>query len=117
VEFDHAGTREAVGGEARPGDSLMDLADAWAAPIELSCRAANCAACVVEVIAGSHLLSPREPDELAVLDLFQASVTSRLACQARIAGTDGHVHLRVLGRTDRAPAPRVELDRPPVTGR
>jgi ferredoxin len=96
VDFDLGGSGAAVGGEAAPGDSLMDLADAWAAPVELGCRAANCAACVVEVIAGSTLLSPLEPDERAVLDLFRAPPNARLACQARVAGIDGHVRLRVL---------------------
>lgn len=112
VEFDHAEAAEPVVGEARPGDSLMDLADAWAARVELGCRAANCAACVVDVIAGGHLLSPLGPDERAVLDLFQASTTSRLACQARVAGTSGRVHLRVLGRAERAPATRARLGVP-----
>lgn len=111
VDFDHAGAGDAVGGEAGPGDSLMDLADAWAAPVELGCRAANCAACLVEVIDGGQLLSPLEADERAVLELFQAPPSTRLACQARVAGTDGHVHLRMLRRTqpvssETAPRPR-----------
>ncbi len=104
MEFEHEGTTGAVGGDASLGDSLMDLADAWAAPVELACRAANCAACLVDVIVGAELLSPLEPDERSVLDLFQAPSSSRLACQARISGSDGHVHLRVLRRAESTPA-------------
>lgn len=101
-----------VGGDAPPGESLMDLADAWAAPVELGCRAANCAACLVDVIVGAQLLSPLEPDERSVLDLFQAPAGSRLACQARISGTDGHVHLRVLRRAGHPPVEPAPSARP-----
>src|SRR5262249_49614341 len=75
-----AGVAVAVEGAGR----LIDVCDEAHAPVEFSCRSANCGTCRVEVLAGAGLLEPPGEEELRVL----ASPTprpveaQRLACQA-----------------------------------
>jgi ferredoxin len=90
-----AGAAVEVEGEGR----LIDLCDEARAPVEFSCRSANCGTCRVEVLAGAVLLDPPGWEELRVL----ASATprpeeaQRLACQVVVRPGGGLVRLRWLG--------------------
>jgi ferredoxin len=78
---------------------LIDLCDEARAPVEFSCRAANCRTCRVEVLAGADLLDPPGEDELAVLASApsRAGAVQRLACQASVRPGPGLLRLRWIG--------------------
>lgn len=73
---------------------LIDVCDDARAPVQLSCRGANCGICRVEVLAGAELLDPPRADELEVLRLAGAPPGHRLACQAVVRTGPGLVRLR-----------------------
>jgi ferredoxin len=77
--------------DAPEGGALIDLCDEARAPVELSCRSANCGTCRVEVLDGAALLAPPGPRELDALSGLAASPTQRLACQAVVRAGGGHV--------------------------
>lgn len=70
--------------EAKPGDRLLDVAQADGQPLEGTCEGQMaCSTCHV-IVAAEHypLLPPPSADEEDMLDLaLGASRTSRLACQ------------------------------------
>jgi ferredoxin len=76
---------------------LVDVCDEAHAPIELSCRAANCGICRVDVLAGAELMEPAGADERAVLERFAAAPGQRLACQAVVRAGPGLLRLRWAG--------------------
>ena len=80
------------------GGRLLDVCDEAHAPIEVSCRSANCGVCRVEVLAGADLLEPPRPDEALVLRLFAAPPGQRLACQVELRAGPGRVRLRWASR-------------------
>jgi ferredoxin len=62
-----------------------------------ACRAANCGACRVRVVAGSALLASAEVRELQLLKELGAGQDERLGCQLHAGeGADGLVVLRVI---------------------
>ncbi|HRI67488.1 MAG TPA: 2Fe-2S iron-sulfur cluster-binding protein, partial [Polyangium sp.] len=85
-------------GDVDPVERLIDVCDAYRAPVEFSCRSGICGLCRVEVLEGQELLLPPVDDELETLAFFDAPPTHRLACQARMRGTEGHVRLRWAAR-------------------
>lgn len=79
------------------GARLVDACDDARAPVELSCRAANCGTCRVEVVEGTALLEPAGPYERELLAREGAGRAHRLACQAVVRGGPGLVRLRWIG--------------------
>ena len=73
---------------------LMDICDAARAPVEFSCRSANCGTCRVEVQLGATSFEPPSDEERDVLDLFDAPPNHRLACCAGVRPGTGLVRLR-----------------------
>lgn len=88
IVFSNAETR------APAGTRLVDLCDELDAPIPFSCRDANCGTCLIEVDAGSELLTAPCPNELRVLNEVGAPKGCRLACQAQLQGDSGIVRIR-----------------------
>lgn len=80
--------------DAPEGAALVDLCDAHAAPIPLSCRSASCGTCRIHVLEGAEELLPPAEDELDLLDVFNLTPPGvRLACQAKLR--PGAARLRV----------------------
>lgn len=84
------------------GGRLLDACDELGAPIEFSCRSADCGTCIVEVIEGDHLVEPPSITEREGLQKLCAKEPLRLACQAVIKQGAGIVRLRTLA----SPRPR-----------
>ncbi|MGO1050119.1 2Fe-2S iron-sulfur cluster-binding protein [Crossiella sp. CA198] len=82
IAVEIAGTRFAV----RPGTSMQELCDSQDTPVVFGCRAAQCGACLVQILDGAGNLSPIAPDEQAVLDILAESADCRLACQTTLHG-------------------------------
>lgn len=81
------------GCEVEPGASLFECAERVGLSVTNSCRKeGRCRECLVEVVAGAHLLSPPTEHERHLRGDF------RLACRARIAGAGGTVSVRRLRR-------------------
>ena len=74
--------------QAKPGDNLLDIAQAAGQPLEGTCEAQMaCSTCHV-IIAAEHfaLLPPASDAEEDMLDLASGATRySRLSCQIRIA--------------------------------
>lgn len=68
------------------GATMQQICDAHATEVVFGCRAAQCGACLVEVLAGAENLSPVAEDEQAILDLLAGSADCRLACQLTVLG-------------------------------
>jgi len=94
IEFAANDLGPAVSVEASGGDRLLDVCDDARAPVAFSCRSASCGTCRVEVTSGASLLEPPRRDEIEVLELFAATKSERLACQAVIRGGPGLIKLR-----------------------
>jgi ferredoxin len=81
-------TVEAAGGR------LLDVCDDAHAPVEVSCRSANCGVCRIEVLDGADRLDPPLAVEAEVLRLAAAPPGHRLACQVELRPGPGRVRLR-----------------------
>jgi ferredoxin, 2Fe-2S len=94
VTFVLPGGREIVA-EARPGETILDIARHEKIAIEGACGGSMaCATCHVIVDpAYFERLAPASPEEEDMLDLAESlSATSRLGCQLELhAGLDGLV--------------------------
>jgi LDH2 family malate/lactate/ureidoglycolate dehydrogenase len=85
----HAGRRNPL----RAGATLFDLADELAQVVPDTCRrTGRCRECVVEVRSGGGELSPPTEAEAYLRPPY------RLACQARVDGTDADIEVAVLRR-------------------
>ena len=76
------------------GGALVDLCDAYYAPIPFSCRSATCGTCHVLVFEGEELFEPPSEVESELLGILRGPKSSRLACQAVLKGEPGLVRLR-----------------------
>src|SRR5690349_3199040 len=65
-------------------DALDDAALA-ASALPHACRAANCGACQLQVLAGAELLAPPDERERALLAELAAGPEDRLGCQLHAA--------------------------------
>lgn len=80
------GTQEAMV-EAKPGDRLLDVAQAHGMPLEGTCEGAMaCSTCHVYLIAGDvdRLPAPAEEEEDMLDFAAGANRQSRLACQVKL---------------------------------
>lgn len=80
------GSREAII-EAKPGDRLLDLAQAHGMPLEGTCEGAMaCSTCHVHLVGGDiERLAPPTEEEEDMLDFAAgANRQSRLACQVKL---------------------------------
>jgi ferredoxin len=91
--------------QAPEGGSLADLCDAHRAPIAFSCRDANCAACVVEVLEGARELSAPGTEERATLHRFGLPPSHRLACRAVLLPGPSILRIRTVTRPPLPAAP------------
>lgn len=74
-------------GDARPDDTILDIARRVGAPIGNSCGGIGvCARCVVRVLSGSENLTTTTKIELKVIEERHLTPTDRLACQAAVLG-------------------------------
>ncbi len=86
---------------ARPGTPLLELAETAEQPIEAGCRMGVCGADPVQVVSGMESLSPVGSDEQATLErLGLDPAHNRMACCARIAGSDPPVTVSMTPRRD-----------------
>ena len=76
--------------DAAPGESLCDLLLSHGVDIEHACeKSCACTTCHVIVREGFESLAPAEEKEEDLLDkAWGLEATSRLSCQARLAGAD-----------------------------
>ena len=76
--------------EAQPGATLCDLLLAQGIEIEHACeKSCACTTCHVILRAGFESLEPSEEKEDDLLDkAWGLEATSRLSCQAKMAGAD-----------------------------
>ena len=83
--------------EARPGDSVLDVAIANDVPLMHACGGfCACTTCHIHVKAGAEHLEPMEDDEEERLDRVDGlTAQSRLGCQSRLKG-DVTVEIRNL---------------------
>jgi ferredoxin, 2Fe-2S len=73
--------------EARPDETVLDVARRAGAPLGNSCGAIGvCARCTVQVIAGMENLSPPTSIESRVSQQRGLAANERLACQAVVNG-------------------------------
>jgi uncharacterized 2Fe-2S/4Fe-4S cluster protein (DUF4445 family) len=78
-----------------PGSSLFDYAETLGIQVPTSCRKqGKCKECLVEVVAGMDLLSPRSPEENHLKENF------RLSCRCRIVADSGVVRCHTMRRGD-----------------
>ena len=94
VRFEPSGHEVVV----EPPVAIVDITDAEPeASVPYACLSATCGTCRVWVVEGAAALSPPEPDELEVLDMFDDNPAKvRLCCQAKvIASSEERVVLRV----------------------
>jgi 2Fe-2S ferredoxin len=82
--------------EVPVGTRILDAAAAIEAPEGSDCGGCcSCSTCHVYVVAGAELLSPREDDEEATLELApDVRTNSRLGCQAKVAG-EGVIEIEI----------------------
>jgi nitrite reductase (NADH) large subunit len=71
---------------AKPGATLLDLAESGEQTLEAGCRMGVCGADPVCVVAGLENLSPVSRDEQATLDRLGYAENTRMACCARVQG-------------------------------
>jgi uncharacterized 2Fe-2S/4Fe-4S cluster protein (DUF4445 family) len=78
---------------AEPGQSLFDGAETVGVRVPTSCnKTGKCRECLVEIVAGVDLLSPKTAEESHLRDQF------RLACRCRVAAAAGMVRCHTLRR-------------------
>ncbi len=71
---------------ARPGESLLKVAQANQVSLESGCRMGLCGADPVRIIAGAENLSPPSAAERATLQRLRLPPACRMACTARVRG-------------------------------
>jgi nitrite reductase (NADH) large subunit len=71
---------------ARPGESLLKVAEAHQVPLRSGCRMGLCGADPVRIIAGDENLSPPSAAEQATLRRLGLPPECRMACSARVRG-------------------------------
>ena len=87
LHFNHTQT------SAAPGPSLFDYADKLGIRVPTSChKQGKCRECLVEVVEGMDLLSPKSPEEKHLKQNF------RLSCRARLVADSGVVRCHTLRR-------------------
>ena len=79
--------------EGASGERLLDLLDEVASAIAFSCRSATCGSCRVTVERGAELLEAPRASERETLLALGCGPATRLACQLRVSGATGEVHL------------------------
>ena len=79
---------------ARPGDSLLRIAEANQVPLESGCQMGVCGADPVRIVAGAENLTPPSMAERVTLRRLALPADCRMACSARVRG---HVTLAVAG--------------------
>jgi uncharacterized 2Fe-2S/4Fe-4S cluster protein (DUF4445 family) len=78
-----------------PGSSLFDYAETLGIQVPTSCRKqGKCKECLVEVVAGMELLSPKSPEETHLKENF------RLSCRCRVVAESGVVRCHTMRRGD-----------------
>ncbi len=91
---------------AKPGATLLDLAESGEQAIEAGCRMGVCGADPVCVVSGMGNLSPISNDERATLERLGYAENTRMACCARV---EGPVTIALTPeRAGTAPSKRVE---------
>ncbi len=91
---------------AKPGATLLEIAESAEQSIEAGCRMGVCGADPVCVVAGMEHLSPVSDDEQATLERLGYAENTRMACCARI---NGPVTISLTPeRAGAAPSQRVE---------
>ncbi|MGA7160945.1 MAG: ASKHA domain-containing protein [Bacteroidota bacterium] len=79
--------------EFAPGPSLFDCAESLGIYVPTSCiKQGKCKECLVEVVEGMDLLSPKAPQEKHLKDNF------RLSCRTHITGNSGVVRCHTMRR-------------------
>lgn len=71
---------------AKPGQSILDVAEAAGVPIEVGCRMGVCGSDPVAVVEGMEHCSPIDSDEENTLRRLGFAANTRLACCARLDG-------------------------------
>jgi uncharacterized 2Fe-2S/4Fe-4S cluster protein (DUF4445 family) len=80
-------------GVTTPGLTLFSQAAQWGVQVPTSCgQQGKCKECLVEVVEGERLLSPRASDEQHLQDSF------RLSCRCRVEGESGIVRCHTMRR-------------------
>jgi ferredoxin, 2Fe-2S len=83
---------------AKPGTTILEAARSIGAPEGSDCGGCcSCSTCHVYVVSGAHLLSPKEDEELDILELADEvrEASSRLGCQAQVLAGDGVVAIEI----------------------
>jgi nitrite reductase (NADH) large subunit len=71
---------------ARPGESLLRIAEANQVPLESGCQMGVCGADPVRILAGAENLTPPSMDERLTLRRLALPADCRMACTARVRG-------------------------------
>lgn len=80
---------------AGPGATIFDCAESLGVKVPTSCRKlGKCRECLVEVVEGMDLLTPRAPEENHLREKF------RLACRCKINADSGVVRCHTMRRAD-----------------
>src|SRR5690349_3411688 len=80
-------------GDAMPGCSLFDCAEALGVRVPTSCqKQGKCKECLVEITAGSEFLSPPSPAETHLRGNF------RLSCCCQVSSPSGVVRCHTMRR-------------------
>ena len=82
--------KEEIEVEAKPGDSILDIAAERGIPVGSNCGGVcGCSTCHVYVVKGFDSLEEMSDTEADRLDLaFDVRLESRLGCQAEVADDD-----------------------------
>ncbi|WP_407330780.1 2Fe-2S iron-sulfur cluster-binding protein [Enterovibrio sp. 27052020O] len=73
--------------ELSSGSSLIDLEDTGRSEVPFGCRSAACGTCAIDVVAGMNNLSPKNEEEIDLLDTLDMDGDKRrLACQCSVYG-------------------------------
>ena len=96
IEFATGSSGPTISLERPEGGALVDVCDDARAPVSFSCRSASCGTCRVEVVLGAAQLEPAGDEELAVLTIFAAPPSHRVACQAIVRPGSGLLSLRTV---------------------
>ncbi len=79
--------------QVEPGGSLFDYADSLGVRVPTSChKQGKCKECLVEILEGEELLSPRSPAEAHLRDRF------RLSCSCKLVAANGVLRCHTLRR-------------------
>src|SRR5262249_36035739 len=71
---------------ARPGESLLRIAEANQVPLQSGCQMGVCGADPVRILAGAENLTPPSVDEHITLRRLALPADCRMACTARVRG-------------------------------